>query len=99
MLDLFVATKEIYCHLGTEMQSLCFPDYITMAIVHGIDLRGIVGIKMINVFLIVKYLGYPILEVYWKIMMTPGQGNSFHITVSLWGKVTSHWWIPLTKGQ
>ena len=63
-LDLAVATRKMYCHLGTEIQSLCSPDYITMAIVHGIDLKGIVGIKMINVFSIMEWLGYPFWEAY-----------------------------------
>ena len=25
--------------------------------------------------------------------------KTFHITGPLWGESTSHWWIPLTKGQ
>ena len=33
------------------------------------------------------------------IMTASWHGKVFHITGPLWGESTSHWWIPLTKGQ
>ena len=31
------------------------------------------------------------------LMMTPSNGNIFHVTGPLWGESTVHQWIPLTK--
>ena len=32
-------------------------------------------------------------------MMMSSDGNIFRITSPLWGEITGHMWIPLTKGQ
>ena len=47
-----------------------------------------------------RLLGRPL---YWlrtpRTMTMPWQGNSSHITGSLWGESTGHQWIPLTRGN